>query len=160
VRGLGFEPDFESGVIFSPEVVAEMENRPPAVEEFEGQMVVTGSQAQASELTPADWQALLQLQEAQNSLLAYAHLALELSLPTNASPDDVAAELHARDLTLEEVVDWLVGCNYDLDCYRQTMFEELRAGERRARAKRTASMVTLGALATVGIGIAFWWRGR
>ncbi len=134
--------DYQSGILWTGEAAAAIERSATDERTF-------------AELDPSELQSLMRLQESQNSLLAYAHLAIELGLEPSSPAADVGAALHRLDLTLDEVTDWLVGCNYDLDCFRQTMFVELRAARRRLYDRR-AKTVTL--VATVLVAGTFAWK--
>lgn len=111
-------------------------------------------------LSPDEVQALMQLQQDQNALLAYSQLTLDLGLSPSSPVSDVAAALHERDITLDEATDWLPACNYDLDCFRQTSAVELREGEERARAARVARWSLFGALSVAGVAVWWWWKKR
>lgn len=112
------------------------------------------------ELSAAELVALQQLQEDMVGLQAYAMLTQTLGLSPTADVATVGEALHARDITLDEAADWLPACDYSLDCYRQTMSEELRAGEERVRAKRVATGLGLVALGVLGTAGYVYWRRR
>jgi len=145
MSALGYEEYWDTGILFTGEAQEALER-------------TRGDERQLDELTPAEIQALTILHEQQNGLMAYAHMAMELGLDPSAPVQDVKAALEARDITLDEATDWLPACNYDIDCFRQTLFWELRQGRRRvaeARAKR----LTIGA-AVVTLGAALWLRRK
>ena len=108
------------------------------------------------ELGPDEQLALMQFQESSTSLQAYGHLCLELGLVPAATVEEVTSALARRDITLEEAADWLPACDYNLDCFRQTMFEELRRGARRVSDRRTKRLTIITAAGVVGTAI--WWR--
>lgn len=142
MRGLGQQTPEESGLIFTAG----------------GDMSWAEEPATLDELDPSEIQALLELQEWSHALIAYGHLTTELGMPADSPPAEVGAKLHALDMTIDEVAHWLPACDYDLDCFRQTMFVELRAARRRVADQRT-KRITVGATVAV-LGLAAWMRWK
>lgn len=110
------------------------------------------------ELDPSEIRALLELQEWSHALIAYGHLAMELGLPADSPPDVVGKKLHELDMTIDEVAQWLPACDYDLDCFRQTMFVEFRAARRRVADQRTKHLTVGAAVLVVGASAWMKWR--
>lgn len=92
-------------------------------------------------------------EEEAASLQAVAMLADALELPEGWTADDVAAELEERDITGDEVTDWLVACEYDVHCFRAEMRYQLRQGEERARGLLALTAAVVLGLGALGAGI-------
>ena len=95
-----------------------------------------------------------ELTELAGYLDALAHarttLTLGLGLPNTAPDAKVWAALQARGISPGEAVDWFVGCNTDLTCFRENMNAALGESDARAsdsRAKVLAGVGILGAAA-------------
>lgn len=92
-------------------------------------------------------------------LQAWVMLTAALGLPTTATVADLDAALIARGIPPNDARDWLPACNYDVDCFRETMHQELYQAERRGGDVRTAKIGAAVGLVVVAVAGAVAIRG-
>lgn len=135
-----------------------LQEREAGTERFEGREIQVGPGAPVLTTYEQEAQALelRRLQEDTAGLQAYVMVAAELGIDPNA-PELVAEALAQKGLSSAEVADWIVACDYDVACFRQTMnYEFYEAGERRKTLKAGGYLV-LGAVG-VGVLVLLAWR--
>lgn len=92
------------------------------------------------------------------SLLAWVTLLRGLELPESASVEEAAAAMRARGFEPDEAMDWLVACGYELNCFRQEMFLQMREAEERSRARRAMTVLTVSLVGVAGFALWAWRR--
>ena len=97
-------------------------------------------------------------EEGAASLTAYAMLMRALELPTNTPLEESTQAMVELGLAPSEVVDWLAACEYDESCFRQEMFLQLAEARERKRAATAMTIVGIGAVVAIGLGVMAWRR--
>jgi hypothetical protein len=104
----------------------------------------------------------VETQEAWTELSAYlssltvakGYLALALGLPAKATDTAVSAALALRGISPSEALDWFYGCDFDTDCFRESMNLALGESDDR-KSDRIAKTVVFAGVA-VAVGLYFW----
>ncbi len=116
-----------------------------------------------SQLTPEQIEAQAlerRLAEEQAAALVAVRMLIDtLGLPDGADEQDIAAALVERDLTSDEVMDWLVLCEYEPGCFEAEMSYQLGQADKRRRGKRAVLLAAAGAVGAIALGI-YALRGR
>jgi hypothetical protein len=103
-----------------------------------------------------------ELTELAGYLDALAHarttLTLGLGLPSAAPDAKVWAALQARGISPGEAIDWFVGCNANLTCFRENMNAALGESDERAAGARAKALVGFGVLGAAALAF-FAYRG-
>jgi predicted ATPase len=103
-----------------------------------------------------------ELTELAGYLDALAHarttLTLGLGLPSTAPDAKVWAALQARGISAGEAVDWFLGCDADLTCFRENMNAALGESDARASDSRAKVLAGVGILGVVALAF-FAYRG-
>ncbi|HUX16600.1 MAG TPA: hypothetical protein VMW52_09025 [Phycisphaerae bacterium] len=92
-------------------------------------------------------------------LQAWVILTGELGLAPSASVADVDAALIARGVSPDDVGDWLPACNYDVNCFRQTLNQEMYQAQQRGGDVKTAKIGAVLGLVVVVVAGAVAIRG-
>jgi hypothetical protein len=92
-------------------------------------------------------------------LQAWVMLTAELGLPSSATVADLDAALIARGIAPADARDWLPACNYDIDCFRQTLNQEMYQAQQRGGDVKTAKIGAAIGLVVVVVAGAVAIRG-
>lgn len=92
-------------------------------------------------------------EEQAGSLVAVAILLEALEMQPPATAEEIAAEVVARGLTSDEVMDWLIACEYDPWCFKADMRYQMRLAEKRRAARVAIAAATAAAVAAVGLSV-------
>lgn len=86
-------------------------------------------------------------------------LTRALALPSSVTDEQVWAALAARGISPSEAVDWFLGCNADVDCFRTQM--NVALGEADVRRDDGRAKLVAGALVAGAVAFTFFvFRGR
>ncbi len=182
--GLGFEGTVEeSFTLFPREAVQHMEEsyaathpaEPPLPEELSPAQIAylcaitRGEQGIVAEcqnpacygLNPDGCNDVFAAQNATVSpeLQAWVMLTAQLDLTPSATVADVDEALIALGISPDDVRYWLPACNYDVDCFRQTMHQEFYQAEERAKDVKTAKIGAIIGLSVVVVASVVAIRG-
>jgi hypothetical protein len=109
----------------------------------------TLAQAQATEAWTELAAYLTSLSEAK------LYLTMGLGLPAKATDAAVTSALALRGIAPKEALDWFYACNFDTNCFRQTMNLALGQADDRSRDRIAKAVVIVGAAAAVAL---YLWR--